>query len=884
MEEITCTVNGVPQRIIADPDKSLVKVLREELRLTGAKEGCSAGHCGTCAVIVDGDVVLSCRYPISRAREKHITTIEGIGTLTAPHPLQTSFAVNGAIQCGFCTPGLIIRAKALLDKNPNPGREEIRNAVQPHLCRCTGYKKVFEAIETAAAYMRGEIYTLEPKLNGSTLIGQPIARRDALAKATGVTLFADDIRVDGCNHVKLVRSPYHHGKIISIEKSEALSVPGVLAIFTAADVKGTNILKLVGDDQPVLCAEKVRMIGDPVAAVVAKTEKIAAEGAQKVKVVYEELPAVLTIEESMKEGAPLVHGKEPNVFFQKQIISGDAEKALSEAEVVVEGEFSTQTIEHGYLETDTGLAYVHENGQVVVMSGSQNIHEHHHAIADAVGVPLEQVRIVQTTTGGAFGGKLDVAVGGILAVAALALRQPVKLAFTREETFAATTKRHPFFMKGRIGAKKDGTLTALQFDALADAGAYKSFSIAVMSRGSAHASGPYRFQNARIIGRTVFTNTAVKGAMRGFGAPQYAFAIESLLDILAERLGIDPLEMRAKNGYVGGDTTITGQKLENDIGFDKCLGLMRLHYSNALENAKKYSTDAVKRGVGLGCVLFGSGVAYPDRSEAWAELLPDGRLQIWIGAADMGQGSDTMIWQIAAETMGYPLRRVSVCTTDTNYVPDGNISAGSRQTYVSGRTVQKAVTELKKLMDDNGCTTYEDMKAKGLPTMLKLVHQTETMRPDPADGHGTLYETYSFGIQMAEVEVDIKTGKVKVLKITAIHDLGRPINRLNVEGQTEGGIIMGLGYGLTEEYQYPGTNSFARFRMPRAKDVPEMEVIFVESPRRNGPFGACGAGEFALVPTAPAIANAVYNACGARVRDLPLTPEKVKAALSPGGR
>ena len=884
MEEITCTVNHLPQRIIADPGKSLLKVLREDLRLTGTKEGCSAGHCGACAVIVDGEVVLSCRYPISRARDRHITTIEGIGTLTNPHPLQTAFAANGAIQCGFCTPGMIVRAKALLDKNAKPGREEIRNAVQPHLCRCTGYKKVFEAIEIAAASMRGEIPTVEPKLDKRTLIGQPIARRDALAKATGVTLFADDIRVDGCNHVKLVRSPHHHARIVRVDTGEARSVPGVLAVLTAADVKGTNILKLVGDDQPVLCADRVRLIGDPVAAVVAKTEKAAAEAALKVRVAYEELPAVLTIEESMKEGAPLVHGKEPNVFFQKKVISGDVEKGFQDADVVVEGAYSTQTIEHGYLEPDTGLAYIHENGQVVVMSGSQNIHEHRHAVAEAIGVPLEQVRIVQSTTGGAFGGKLDVAVGGVLAVAALALREPVKLVFTREETFAATTKRHPFFMRGRIGAKKDGTLTALQFDALVDAGAYKSFSLAVVSRGSAHASGPYRFGNARVIGKAVFTNTAVKGAMRGFGAPQYVFAVESLLDTMAEKLGMDPLDIRVKNGYVGGDTTITGQKLEHDIGFDKCLEMMRPRYTKAAADAKKHSTDAVKRGVGLGCVIFGSGVTYPDRSEAWAELLPDGRLQVWIGAADMGQGSDTMIWQIAAETMGYPLSRVSVCTTDTNYVPDGNISSGSRQTYVSGRAVQKVVTELKALMDDNGCATYDDMKAKGLPTVVKLVHQTETVRADPADGHGNLYETYSFGIQMAEVEVVVLTGKVKVLKVTAVHDLGRPINRLNVEGQTEGGIVMGLGYGLTEEYQYPGTDSFARFRMPRAKDVPEMEILFVESPRRNGPFGACGAGEFALVPTAPAIANAVCNACGARVRDLPLTPERVKAALAAGGK
>jgi aldehyde oxidoreductase len=877
MEDITCTVNGIPQRIIADPDKSLAKALRDDLRLTGTKEGCAAGHCGTCAVLVDNEVVLSCKYPISRARDKHVTTIEGIGTLSNPHPLQVAFAASGAIQCGFCTPGMVVRAKGLLDKKPNPTREEIANAIQPHLCRCTGYKKIFEAIESAAAYMRGESTTLQPKLDGNTLIGQPIARRDALAKATGVTLFADDIRVDGCNHMKIVRSPHHHARIVGIDRSEALATPGVLAVFTAADVKGTNILKMVGDDQPVLCTDRVRMIGDPVAAVVATTEKIAAEAAQKVKVAYEELAPVLTIEEALKEGAPLVHGKEPNAFFQRKIISGDFEKGFREADVIVEGDYSTQTIEQGYLEPDAGLAYIHENGQLVVMSGSQNIYQHRQTIAEAVGVPAERVRVVQTTTGGSFGGKIDVTVGGILAVAALALKQPVKLVFTREETFAATSKRHPFFMKAKIGAKKDGTLTALQLDTLADAGAYKSLSMAVATRGSVHASGPYRFDNAHVVARMILTNTAVKGAMRGFGAPQYAFAIESLLEDLAGKLGIDPLELRAKNGYVAGDLTITGQKLDDDIGFSQCLDRIRLPYARALEEARQSSTDTVKRGVGLACELFATGATAPDRSEAWAELLPDGRLQVWIGAADMGQGLDTIFWQIAAETMGYPLERVSLCTTDTNYVPDGNLSAGSRQTYVSGRAVQKAVAELKKLMDDNGCQTYADLKAKGLSTMVKLVHQTETQKIDPVDGHGDLYETYAFGAQMAEVEVDVKTGKAKVLKVTAVHDIGRPINKLGAEGQTEGGIVMGLGYALTEEYRYPETDNFVKFRMPRAKNTPEMDVVFVDSPRKKGPS------ESVLVPTAPAIANAIYNACGARLHSLPMTAEKIKAALAAGG-
>lgn len=487
--------------------------------------------------------------------------------------------------------------------------------------------------------------------------------------------------------------------------------------------------------------------------------------------------------------------------------------------------------------------------------------------------------MIQTPMGGAFGGKLDVSVGGILGLAALKLKRPMKLVYTRSETFAATPKRHPFFMKVKVGAKKDGTLMALDFDLTADGGAYKSFSNSVTQRGLIHSQGPYRFPNAHVYGKAVYTNTAFKGAMRGFGVPQVAFAIESILDDLASELKMDPLTLRMKNGFVKSDTTICGQLLDHPIGFQECMETLKPLYEKALKEAKKSTTDGIKRGVGLGGVWFGPGRSAPDQSEAWAELLPDDTLQVWIGAADMGQGTDTMFWQIAAETMEFPLERVKVCTTDTEITPDGNFSAGSRQTYVSGRAVQMAVEELKKAMEENSAKNYKEMKAKGLPTLYKAVNKPVTSRPDPKTGQGVPWETYSFGIQMAEVSVEVKTGKVNVLKITSVHDLGTVINRLNVEGQLHGGICMGLGYALMEEFVYNKTDSFAKFKIPRAKDMPEMEVITLNIPRKKGPFGASGTAEYADVPTAPAIANAIYNACGVRIRDLPITPEKIRQSL-----
>lgn len=879
MQEINFILNGIPRKLLVDPKKSLLKVLREELRLTGTKEGCIAGHCGACAVLMNGEVILSCRIPITKVKGKEVITIEGIGTLKNPHPLQLAFAKTGAIQCGFCTPGMIIRAKSILDKNLNPTREEIRKALQPHLCRCTGYQKIFEAIELAASYLRGETKSIDLILTGKGTIGQPVTRPDALEKATGTTLYAADLMVEGCAYIKVLRSAHHHAKIIHIEKSEAEGIPGVLAVLTAEDVGGRNILKIAGDDQPLLCKDKVRFIGDPVAAVVAVSEEIATIGVEKIEVTYEPLPPLLTPEDALKEGAPNIHDDRPNLFFEQSILQGDTEKGFIDSEVILEKTYKTQTVTHAYLENDAGVAYLDEHGQLIIMCGSQNIHGQRKAVAEALGLSLDKVRVIQTPTGGAFGGKLDVSVAGILGLAAIKLKRPVKLVYTRSETFTVTPKRHPFLMKVKVGAKRDGTLLALEFDLTADGGAYKSFSNSVVQRALIHSQGPYRFPNAKVYGKAVYTTTAFKGAMRGFGVPQVAFAIESALDELARELLMDPLTLRMKNGLVEGDKTICGQVLDHPIGFQMCMELLKPFYEKAIEEAKKNTTQEIKRGVGLAGVWFGPGRSAPDQSEAWAELLPDDTLQVWIGAADMGQGAETMFWQIASETMGFPLEKVKVFTTDTEFTPDGNFTAGSRQTYVSGRAVQMAVEQLKKTMDENGVKTYNEMKAKGLPTLYKAVNKPITSRPDPKTGQGVPWETYSFGIQMAEVGVEVKTGRVAVLKITSVHDFGSVINIQNVEGQLHGGISMGLGYALMEEFIYPKTDSFAKLKIPRAKDMPEMEVVTVNVPRKKGPFGASGMAEYADVPTAPAIANAIEHACGVRIRDLPITPEKIKRSL-----
>jgi aldehyde oxidoreductase len=881
MEVIQFRLNGIPRKVITDPGRMLIAIIRKDLKCTGTKEGCSAGHCGTCTILLDGKPVLSCKIPISKVRGKSVVTIEGLGTLDHPHALQMAFAKAGAIQCGFCTPGMILRAKALLDEHPKPDRALIEKTLQPHLCRCTGYQKIFEAVELAADMLSGKTGPVTLKTDGG-LIGKPVVRIDALEKATGTALYADDLPLEGCCFLKVLRSPQAHARILDIDKSEAEQAPGVLAIFTAADVEGTNILKMAGDDQPLLCRDKVRFKGDPVALVAALSEAEALETLDLIKVSYEILEPVRTPAEALRDGAPQVHDGQNNVFFKQPIVFGKGEKRFKEEEVTVEAHYSTQTVDHAYLEPDSGIAFVQENGQVALISGSQNIHAHQKTIAGALGLPLAQLRIIQPPMGGAFGGHLDVSVGAFLALAAWKLKRPVKLIYSREEVFQATTKRHPFALDIKIGATKEGAFTGLQGEIMADGGAYQSFSKSVTTRGLAHASGPYRFQWANLMGKAVYTNTAIRGAMRGFGVPQTIFALESAVDELALKLGIDPLEIRLRNAFVPNDTTICGQTLIDAFGFRECLETLRPHYLRALEEAGKEGTPEVKRGVGLAGIWFGPGRSAPDQSEAWAELLPDDRLQIWIGAADMGQGAETLFWQVAAETMGFPLERVRVCTTDTNHTPDGNFSAGSRQTYVSGRAVQMAVEELKKAMAENGVSEYEQMKAKGLPTLYKAVNRPETTKLDAEDGSGVPWETYSFGVQMAEVAVEVESGKVKVLKVTSVNDLGTVINRQIVEGQIHGAIVMGLGYALTEEFICETTENFAQFRIPRAKDAPQMEVITLNIPRKKGPFGASGTAEYADAPTAPAIMNAIAQACGARIRDLPATAEKVRTALIQG--
>ncbi|MCZ7664428.1 MAG: molybdopterin-dependent oxidoreductase [Thermoleophilia bacterium] len=932
-ERLRLVVNGSPVELEVSPERSLLAVLREDLGLTGTKEGCSKGHCGTCAVLVDGKVTLSCHVKAVDVAGREVVTIESLGTREAPHPVQRAFVETGAVQCGFCTPGAIISAKALLDANPDPTRDAIVAALNRHLCRCTGYVKLVDAVQLAGRHLRGETTPVEAAGaqaagaaevteslgieatvaggNSRGAIGRSLPRRDAWEKVLGEARFAADITLPDMQHAQVVRSPHHHARILAIDTTTARALPGVAAVITAADVPGRNAVAIFRPDQPILATDRVRHRGEPVALVVADSLETARTARDLVVVEWQVLPAVMTPEEALAEGAPRIHDDVPNEVFSRRLARGDAAGALAAADVVVEGEFSTPYNEHAYLEPEAGLACM-DGDRVVVMVGTQNAQHCRTEIAKVLAVDPERVRVIQTTTGGGFGGKLDVPFPALLALAAWVTRRPIKLVLTREESFLDSTKRHPFRMHLRLGATGAGDLIALQVDFTANTGAYMSFGAGVVTRAVVHAGGPYRIPNIETVGRAVHTNGPVSGAMRGFGVPQMTFALECLLDELAGKLGQDPLELRRRNGYRDRDLTASGQQLEARVPYLRTLEAVEPAYRRARQAAAEFNVSAKaerggrRRGVGLASMWFGPGkTSLAEKSYAFLELEAGGDVRLVTTAADIGQGLETVMAQITAEELRMSYERVLVSTKDTDGSPDGGFTCASRQTYNTGNAVRVAAMQLKEsvtvaaaemmgrppagLLVADGevrspgapeeCVTFRELVAAGHTRRYFGAYAADVSDLD-ADGQGVPYETYTFGTQVAEVEVDPRRGAVKILAVHVAHDVGTVINPQAVQGQLEGGALMGIGFALQEEYLPGETESFRDYRIPRAKDMPAIDVVHLDTPHERGPFGAAGAGECAQMPTGPAIANALHDALGLRLRDLPITPARLRAAVA----
>jgi aldehyde oxidoreductase len=883
MKNINLTVNGKPLTLpVGEKDRRvLLDLLRYDLGLTGTKQSCDRkGQCGACTVLVNNKAVRSCLTMLRDLDGAEVVSIEGLGTPERPHPIQEAFVLAGAVQCGFCTPGTIMATKALLDRNPQPDTEFIKDALLHNLCRCTGYVKIIRAVKLAAELLSGQtsIEKIRPTY-AAGLIGVSLPRPHGLMLACGTAKFTADIGVQGALELAAVRSPHSHALIKAIDCSAAEKMPGVVGVMVAKDIKGSNRLQ---NDQPLLCDKKIHVMGDAVALVVAETSGQARAATQAVLVEYEPLPVVETTDQALASGCIRVHEEVPNLCFVHPQIKGNAAEALDNSDEVVEAEFCTQLIHQAPLEPEAALAYLEagedeEEPKLVVVGRSINIHNHLMVLQQALG--WDNMRYEQAFIGGQFGIKTDITAEGLAAAAALHFKRPVRYVCSLTESMWITTKRHPFRMKVRLGADLDGKLTGYAIDFTLDNGAYTSIGKTIVLRALYMLSGSYNIPAVEALGQLVYTNKAWGGAARGAGPPQVNFALESAMELMARRLKIDPLEFRLINSLRPGESISTGQVIE-EWPYPGCLEALKPHYYNARKESAAFKEGRYKRGVGIAGGSFGIGRGGADRSNVAVELMPDGGLTVYGSVSDPGEGNDAMLTQIAASLMEVPPQKIRLVTRDTDSTPDASSASGSRITYMAGGAMVKAIDALKSAMAEIGAKGYDDLVAAGKPTRYLGTRVQDATLLDPETGQGAPFESRVHGVQMAEVEVDTETGKVRVLKITAIVDPGTVINPLIVEGQIEGGIDMGAGMALREEYIHGRTKDWITSKFPTMKTSFDIETIILQTPRKKGTLGAVGVGEFVMLPTAAAIITAIQDATGgSRICNLPATPERVLASM-----
>ncbi|WP_028584781.1 molybdopterin-dependent aldehyde oxidoreductase [Desulfogranum mediterraneum] len=896
-------INGIVQNLVTEADETLAQVLRSNLVLTGTKVGCNEGQCGACSVLVDGKVVRSCAMKMRRLKDgARITTIEGIGTPDNLHPIQMSWIAHGGAQCGFCTPGFIVSTKGLLDSNPNPSREDVRDWFQKHrnACRCTGYQQLVDATMDAAKVLRGEMSIDELAFKipeDGRIWGTKFPRPSAVAKVTGTCDYGADLGLklpEDTLRLALVQAEVSHARIKSIDTSEAGLMPGVVKIITHADIKGKNrITGLItfptnkgdGWDRPILCDDKVFQYGDAIAIVCAATEKQAKAAAAKVKVELEELPAYMSAPAAMAEDAIQIHPETPNVYFEQRVAKGEETTPIFEtADHVVEDDFYVGRQPHMPIEPDVGFAYINDENKLVIHSKSIGLHLHLYMIAPGLGVEPEEMIMIQNPAGGTFGYKFSPTMEALVGAAALATGRPVYLGYDYFQQQTYTGKRSPFFINARFAADENGRLLALETDWSVDHGPYSEFGDLLTLRGAQFIGAGYDIANIRGMGRTVCTNHAWGSAFRGYGSPQSEFASEVLMDKLAEKIGMDPLELRYKNVYRQGATTPTGQSPEV-WSLPELIDTLRPKYEAAKTRVAADSTAEIKRGVGIALGVYGSGLDGPDSAEVDAELNADGTVSIFTTWHEHGQGADMGTLAVAHEALrplGLAPEQIRLVLNDTSVCPNGGPAGGSRSQVVVGRGIKVACEMLLDGMAKDGAfRSYAEMIAEEIPTKYRGKWTAPATDCDE-NGQGNPFACYMYGLFMAEVAVELKTGKTTVEKMTLVADLGKIANKLLVDGQMYGGIAQGIGLALTEDFEdIKKHSSMVGAGFPYIKQIPDnMELIYVESERPEGPFGASGAGELPLTVPHAAIINAIYNACGVRVTHLPARPEKVLAGLA----
>jgi aldehyde oxidoreductase len=900
----TLNVNGVDRAVIADPAATLADALRENLFLTGTKVGCGKGECGACSVIMNGKVIRSCITKMKQVPEfAVITTIEGVGTPQNLHALQVAWIVHNGAQCGFCTPGFIVAAKALLDINTAPTREEVREWFQKHhnACRCTGYKPLVDAVMDAARVVRGELSAEELAFKipeDGKIWGTKHPRPTAVARVTGTTDYGADLGIKlpkDALHLAIAQARVSHARILSIDTAEAEKMPGVARVLTHKDVKGNNrIFGLInmptnkgdGLDRPILCEDRVFQYGDAFAIVCADTEAHARAAAGKVKIELEELPAYMSAPAAMAPDAMEIHPGTPNVYFTIKNIKGeDTPPIMESAAYVVEEEFYTQRQPHMPVEPDVGLAYMNEDGVLFIYSKSTCLHLHYAMVQPGLGIAPDKLILVNPPgVGGMFGYKLSPTMEALLGVACMATGKHVFLRYDWYQQQTYTGKRSPFFIKLKMAADKDGKLMAMESDWSVDHGPYAEFGDAVALRGAQFIGAGYNIPSIRGEGRAVCTNHSWGAAFRAFGSPQSLFASEVLMDELAEKIGMDPLELRYKNVYRPGDTTPTG--CAPDVyALPGLIDKARPLYKAARERAGKESTAAKKRGVGISIGIYGCGLDGPDSSEAWAELNPDG-VTIYNCWEDPGQGGDVGSMITAHETLrpiGITPEKIRLVMNDMSLAPMAGPSAASRQQVVTGQAIKAACELLLAGMrkPDGSFRSYEEMSAEKLPLKYVGQYTTPSTPGDLETSQGNPFSVYEYTLFMAEVEVDTETGKTRVVKMTSFADVGEICSKLAVDGQFYGGLAQGIGLALSEDFEDIKKHSTMRGAgFPFINDIPDdIELHYQQTPRPHGPFGAGGCGEAPLTSPHAAIVNAIYNACGVRITKLPAYPEKVLKGL-----
>jgi len=836
------------QAVAVAEDMNLLEYLREDARLTSVKDGCAEGVCGSCSVLVNGKALRACTLTVGKLQGKAITTIEGLSARERD-VYSWAFGEVGAVQCGFCMPGVVMSAKSLLDQSANPSSDEIKRAIRYNLCRCTGYLKIERAIHLAANAFRDGA-ELEAN-SGTGRVGERTVRIDSTEKLFGSGEFVDDMQVPGMMHGAVLRTKYPRALVKTIDISAAQAFPGVEVVLTAMDVPGERMLGHIVHDWPVMIAEgeETRYVGDALVVLAATTKQAARLALDLIRVEYEELPPLLSPASALAEGAPRLHAK-GNLLSETVVKRGNVDRAIAEAKYVVTQHYSTPRQEHAFLEPESALAIPPEDGgPLTVYTAGQGVYDDHHGIVSMLGVTGEQVRVISKLVGGGFGGKEDLSVQHHAALLAWHSGKPVKLTFSRKESFLVHPKRHPMDMDYTVACDENGKITAVRARIVADTGAYASLGGPVLQRACTHAAGPYQIDNVDIEGRAVYTNNIPSGAFRGFGVAQTCFAMESSLNLLAAQVGISPWEIRFRNAIEPGGVLSNGQIADEGTALKETL--------LAVKDVIDANPDA-----GIACSFknSGKGVGVPDVGRVKLKI-QNSRVVICTSAACMGQGLGTVLQQIVAESTGLPRTSITLHAPDTMVTPDSGTSTASRQTLVTGEAARRAGDALR-----------EDFRSHSLAELEGNEYYREyDCVTDPmtsAKPNRLSHVAYGYATQVVLLDE-----KGNVRRVVAAHDVGKAINPNGVEGQIEGGVVMGLGYALTEDFRVENgapTVTFGTLGLLRSTQVPEIECHIIEKNSATLAYGAKGVGEIVMVTTAPAAACAYFQRDGKLRNSLPL--------------